>query len=637
MKNAQGVGGNANGSPAASIVGGSLVHLYGRLFNTPLMIHQPKLEAILHGVGGRIVGSEFFYRNTSGELDFIEVGAGFNGAYEDQNQGTKRQYQLTDSGIAIIPVEGTLFKKLSGMAAWSGGCTYSQLANQMRAAVNDSAVRGILLDIDSPGGETHGAFELSDLIYSMRGSKPIYASANDLAASAAYAIGSACNRLYVTRTGAVGSIGVYSLHCEVSGADTKAGVKYTYIYAGEDKVAGNPHEPLSEGAAANAQTEVDRQYKLFVNTVARNRKLKAADVIGTKAQLRFADAGLPMLCDAVGTLEDALAALEEKVGVVKQKGSTTVRVVGSTAELTINGTSFVIAAAAPMQEDDNDPDDLDSSASSEDDPDADADADNDTGTDTDNPASDPDDPTSDKDNQQAPGKSAPAKMSIDFAKTIVDKIVSNAHTQKEGIILTMNPTTATITAEQIAAAQSILAAAGVAAIVPAPVAAASVPAAAAPTPVPAAALPAVAPAASGPTAADVQAVIEMCTIAGKLDQIAPLSAKLNAGSTVADIRKDLVDLRARDSAAAGSTSAHISGKVSVGALDELDAKAEAMANESGGKITKAAAYVKLLTRNPKMYAAVKEETTEAVRVNPNQYLSQLGARFPTGNFIEVVR
>ena len=86
-----------------------------------------------------------------------------------------------------------------------------------RRAVDDAGVRAILLDIDSPGGETTGCFELADYIYSIRGIKPVYAAANDIALSAAYAIASAASRVFVTRTGAVGSVGVYALHVDQSG------------------------------------------------------------------------------------------------------------------------------------------------------------------------------------------------------------------------------------------------------------------------------------------------------------------------------------------------------------------------------------------------------------------------------------
>jgi signal peptide peptidase SppA len=179
----------------------------------------------------------------------------------------------------------------------------------MEAAVSDERVEAILLDIDSPGGETTGCFELSDYIYSIRGMKPIYAVANDMALSAAYAIASAASKVYVTRMGTVGSVGVYALHTEQSGFDKQTGVKYTYIHHGAKKVDGNPHAPLSEDAGADIQAEVDRQGGIFVDTVARNRGCSSARVQATEAGLLWAEGAIPLLADEVGTLDDAMNAL----------------------------------------------------------------------------------------------------------------------------------------------------------------------------------------------------------------------------------------------------------------------------------------------------------------------------------------
>ena len=55
-------------------------------------------------------------------------------------------------------------------------------------ARDDPGIRGILLDVDSPGGEVGGLFDLADEVYAVREQKPCYAIANDEAFSAAYAI-----------------------------------------------------------------------------------------------------------------------------------------------------------------------------------------------------------------------------------------------------------------------------------------------------------------------------------------------------------------------------------------------------------------------------------------------------------------
>jgi ClpP class serine protease len=124
------------------------------------------------------------------------------------------------------------------------------IADAIAAAMDDASVRGVILDVGSPGGEVGGLFDLVERIEAIRSAspKPLWAVANESAMSAAYAIASAADRLYVTRPGEAGSIGVVAVHIDESGADAKAGLAWTFVFAGDRKVDGNAHEPLSERA-----------------------------------------------------------------------------------------------------------------------------------------------------------------------------------------------------------------------------------------------------------------------------------------------------------------------------------------------------------------------------------------------------
>ncbi len=294
-----------------------LSRLASRFVNCPLMIHPPKLEVILKALGPRL-GID-----PDAVLASMDAANTLMSRYAEA--GEDRDYEVVD-GIAVIPVQGTLLKKESFVSAWSGASSYEQIQRQVARAVDDASVRAILLDVDSPGGETAGCFELADYIYSIRGLKPVYAAANDIALSAAYAVASAASRVFVTRTGAVGSIGVYALHLDQSEFDKDIGAKYTFIFAGDKKVDGNPHEPLSQSARSDIQAEVDREYAIFVETVARNRKASVKAIVGTQAGLLWAENALPLLADQVGTIDDALTAL---------------------AKVTVKSTSFAAAAANP--------------------------------------------------------------------------------------------------------------------------------------------------------------------------------------------------------------------------------------------------------------------------------------------------
>lgn len=125
------------------------------------------------------------------------------------------------------------------------------------------AVRGILLDIDSPGGQAAGAFDCADMIYRLRQQKPVWALCNDTACSAAMLLASACSRRLVTQTSRIGSIGVMMSHVSYAGHLAQAGVDITLIYAGAHKVDGNQFEALPAEVRRDMQQRIDAARRMF--------------------------------------------------------------------------------------------------------------------------------------------------------------------------------------------------------------------------------------------------------------------------------------------------------------------------------------------------------------------------------------
>jgi len=201
-----------------------------------------------------------------------------------------------------------------GLEAESGLTSYAALAAQLDAAVASPDVRAILLDVDSPGGESGGVFDLADRIRAATKVKPVWAVANDMAFSAAYALASAASKVFVSRTGGVGSIGVIAMHVDQSERDLQDGVRYTAVFAGDRKNDLNPHEPISDEAHAFLKAEVNRVYGLFVETVARHRGIEPSAVRDTEAGLFFGQAAVAIgLADAIGTFDVALSQLLDSV------------------------------------------------------------------------------------------------------------------------------------------------------------------------------------------------------------------------------------------------------------------------------------------------------------------------------------
>ena len=264
-----------------------LPHLAARLFGTPLLVHRAKLDVILAVLGERL--------NLAAPAADLAI-------------PVPRITPAQPSGIAVIPIHGTLVKRVLGMEAASGLTSYGGIAQEIDAALADPQVQGILLDIDSPGGEASGSFELARQIRHAATQKPVWAVANDAAYSAAYALAASAQRLIVTETGGVGSIGVIALHIDQSAKDAQEGYRYTAVTAGAHKNDFSPHHPLSDEAKAELQAEVDRLYGLFVEHVTAMRSLNADAVRATEAGLYFgANAITAGLADAVSSFETALA------------------------------------------------------------------------------------------------------------------------------------------------------------------------------------------------------------------------------------------------------------------------------------------------------------------------------------------
>jgi signal peptide peptidase SppA len=247
-------------------------------------------------------------RHVAGEkLDAEQVQAAINGA--------QRPADRRVNAVAVLPLFGTIFPRANMMTDISGATSAERFAKQFTELVNDSGVNAIVLDVDSPGGQVGGIEELSKLIYDARGKKPIVAVANHTMASAAYWIGTAAEELVVTPSGQVGSIGVFTVHEDISAALEQEGTKVTLISAGKYKVEGNPYEALSEEARTAIQTRVSETYETFVEAVARNRGVNPANVrggFGEGRMVRGRQAVQLGMADRIGTLDEVISELLTK-------------------------------------------------------------------------------------------------------------------------------------------------------------------------------------------------------------------------------------------------------------------------------------------------------------------------------------
>ncbi len=223
-----------------------------------------------------------------------------------------KPYEVQD-GVAIIALEGVMAKRANLFSQISGGVSTQLVGRDLQTALDDSAVHSIILAIDSPGGTVDGTQTLADLIAAS--SKPVVAWASGSMCSAAYWAGSAASKIYIADgTTHVGSIGIVATHTDVSGAEAAKGIKTSEIYAGAYKRIASSYEPLTQAGRQSIQDQVDYTYGLFVDAVAKQRRVSADTVLKNMADGRIfmgqqaVDAGL---VDGVSTLSALVQQLND--------------------------------------------------------------------------------------------------------------------------------------------------------------------------------------------------------------------------------------------------------------------------------------------------------------------------------------
>lgn len=283
-------------------------HLAQRLFNRPVAILPDKAEVVIAALADRLGVTQLF------RADGRPVAALEPMMLDDDWAEESTGYENV-GGVAVIRIDGTLVQRSGLLRPYSGMTGYDGIRQNFLTALSDPDIKAIAFDIDSPGGEVAGCFDLADAIYESRGEKPIWSILNEGAFSAAYAIASAADRIVVPRTGGVGSIGVVLMHVDFSKALSGSGIAVTFIQYGDRKTDGHPEKPLDEGARETLQTMVDTMGELFVETVARNRGLAASQVRDTQAGIFLAAEGVDRgLADAVMAPDAAFRELVGRIG-----------------------------------------------------------------------------------------------------------------------------------------------------------------------------------------------------------------------------------------------------------------------------------------------------------------------------------
>jgi signal peptide peptidase SppA len=228
-------------------------------------------------------------------------------------------YEVVD-GVGILSLEGVIAKRMNLFTRISGGVSTQLFEREFNQAMDDPEVKSILLHVDSPGGTVDGTLEAARTVRAARGKKPVYTLADGMMASAAYWIGSAGDKVFITGdTTHVGSIGVITQHFDETKALEKQGLKVTTITAGKYKAIGMDGPPLTEEGRESIQDRLDHIYSAFVRDVAEHRG-KSPDQVHEK----MADGRLFTGMSAIKVgLADGVATMPEVIELLKEAAKST--------------------------------------------------------------------------------------------------------------------------------------------------------------------------------------------------------------------------------------------------------------------------------------------------------------------------
>lgn len=253
----------------------SFIREFMSMINSPMLISEEWAKKLISTFSMYVrgeVGQELLYSFYDG------------GYYEDDDE-----LSASLSNVAIIPVHGMLVNR----SRWYSG-SYDVIGEKVRLADKDDKIDTIVFDMQTPGGEAGGLFDLVDFIRDVGTRKKTIARVSDYALSAGYAIASACNEIICSRTSQVGSIGVVTTHASYEQMLKNNGIDITLIYSGDKKIQGNPYQSLSDSAVSDIQAKVNETYSMFVDTISTNMNLPRETVIATQGAVYSSSSALEL-------------------------------------------------------------------------------------------------------------------------------------------------------------------------------------------------------------------------------------------------------------------------------------------------------------------------------------------------------
>jgi protease IV len=224
---------------------------------------------------------------------------------DEKKDNDKKERSWKKPAVAVIFAQGDI---MSGESD-EGTIGSTTIAEAIREAREDSAVKAIVLRVNSPGGSGLASDVIWREVTLAKQSKPVVVSMGDLAASGGYYISCAADRIYAEPTTITGSIGVFGIIPNMKGFfNDKLGITFDGVKTNKYADMLTTSRPLSAEELSIIQGYVDRFYDTFKKRVAegRNMTIDRVDSIGQGRVWTGVTAKELGLVDELGGLEDAI-------------------------------------------------------------------------------------------------------------------------------------------------------------------------------------------------------------------------------------------------------------------------------------------------------------------------------------------
>lgn len=224
---------------------------------------------------------------------------------------------LSSGNIAVIPITGLIAESAQGIFG-AEITTPSKLIELIKKANESKNIKGIVFEINSPGGSPVASDDIASAIKEI--TKPKIAVIKEAGASGAYWIATASDRIFANKMSLTGSIGVTSSRLEYAGLLNRYNVTYRRLVSGELKDAGSPYREMTEKERELFQKLLGKIHEYFIKEVAQNRKLSVEKVkeladgfvyLGEEAK----ELGL---VDELGSRKDAVKYLEKQLNITAE-------------------------------------------------------------------------------------------------------------------------------------------------------------------------------------------------------------------------------------------------------------------------------------------------------------------------------